>query len=73
MKKTRNAFVGIDDGLCKGCGICVSVCPTETLSISNDANAKGYYPAMQHNADACIACNKCATMCPEIAIEVFVD
>ena len=30
---------------CKGCGICVSVCPKKVLEISEELNTKGYYPA----------------------------
>jgi 2-oxoglutarate ferredoxin oxidoreductase subunit delta len=72
MKKTRNAHITIDQLLCKGCELCVSVCPTETLAISNLSNLKGYFTAMQHTPENCIACNKCALMCPEVAIRVFV-
>ena len=71
MLKQKNGFVKIDETLCKGCSLCVSVCPSETLSISVMSNIKGYFPAVQHAPDSCTGCNKCATMCPEIAIEVF--
>jgi 2-oxoglutarate ferredoxin oxidoreductase subunit delta len=71
MKKKKIFYVTIDEDLCKGCMICVSVCPTETLSMSKDPNKKGYYPAIQHAPEACIGCNKCALMCPEISIRVF--
>lgn len=70
MKK--NAFVTIDETLCKGCSLCVSVCPSETLSISEITNIKGYFPATQHAPADCTGCNKCATMCPDLAIKVFV-
>jgi 2-oxoglutarate ferredoxin oxidoreductase subunit delta len=73
MLKTKNAYATIDENLCKGCWLCVSVCPQETLSISKEANALGYFHALQHKAEECTACNKCATMCPEIAIKVFID
>lgn len=73
MKKARNAYISVNENLCKGCEICISVCPTDTLSIADHPNPKGYFPATQHAPEACIACNKCATMCPEVAIEVFTD
>lgn len=72
MSKQRTAFVKIDETLCKGCSLCISFCPTETLLISEQSNVKGYFPAFQKNPEDCTGCNKCATMCPEIAIEVFV-
>lgn len=71
--KTKNAYVIIVEQLCKGCGLCVSVCPQETLSLAAEPNSKGYFPALQHAPNQCTACNKCALMCPEIAIKVFID
>lgn len=71
MIKQKSAFVTIDDQLCKGCSLCISVCPTDSLSLSKLANPKGYFSAVQHAPNACIGCNKCALMCPEIAIRVF--
>ena len=37
----------IDNDLCKGCGLCVSVCPKNVLEISDQVNAMGYFPAYQ--------------------------
>lgn len=67
------AYVKIHEDLCKGCGICISVCPTNTLSIAKEPNKKGYYPALQHAPDDCTGCKQCALMCPEVAIEVMVE
>ncbi|WP_339060991.1 4Fe-4S binding protein [Tepidibacillus marianensis] len=66
------AYVVINEDLCKGCEICVSTCPTTTLSIANDQNGKGYYPAVQHDQEQCTGCRQCALMCPEAAIKVIV-
>ncbi|MBU4037944.1 MAG: 4Fe-4S binding protein, partial [Proteobacteria bacterium] len=35
----------IDLDKCKGCGLCVDVCPKNVLEISTDVNEKGYFPA----------------------------
>ena len=56
--------------LCKGCGLCVSVCPKEVLELSKGINTKGYNYATQFKED-CIGCKMCAEMCPDIAIVVF--
>ncbi|WML42994.1 4Fe-4S dicluster domain-containing protein [Neobacillus sp. PS3-40] len=71
VKKKKDFHITIDEELCKGCSICVSICPTKTLSISKDPNKKGYYSAIQHSPEDCIGCNKCALMCPEVSIRVF--
>lgn len=56
---------------CKGCGLCVFVCPESVLAIDSTAvNRKGYHPATVEAADRCIACISCALMCPDVAITI---
>jgi 2-oxoglutarate ferredoxin oxidoreductase subunit delta len=60
----------IDSDRCKGCGLCVAVCPKNVLEISKQVNAKGYFPAYQARPEDCIACAMCCTMCPDVAITI---
>jgi 2-oxoglutarate ferredoxin oxidoreductase subunit delta len=60
----------IDVNYCKGCGLCVTVCPKNVLEISRELNAKGYYPAFQARPDDCIYCGACCLMCPDVAISI---
>ena len=60
----------IENDLCKGCGLCVSVCPKNVLEISKEINAKGYFPAYQARPEDCITCAICCTMCPDVAITI---
>lgn len=56
---------------CKGCGLCVDVCPKKVLTLAADKiNAKGHHPVEAVNEEACIACAFCATMCPDCIIKV---
>ena len=56
---------------CKGCGLCVDVCPKNVLALSHDKiNGKGHHPIEAVNKDACIGCGFCATMCPDCIIKV---
>jgi 2-oxoglutarate ferredoxin oxidoreductase subunit delta len=65
------ARVTFKDELCKGCGLCVSVCPKKIVHLSGDRlNAKGYHPAQVQEMDKCIGCAFCATMCPDCVIAV---
>ena len=56
---------------CKGCGLCVEVCPKKVLALATDKiNLKGHHPVKAVNPDSCIACAFCATMCPDCIITV---
>jgi 2-oxoglutarate ferredoxin oxidoreductase subunit delta len=60
----------IDEDMCKGCGLCVSVCPKNVLEMSTQLNAKGYCPAYQARPEDCILCALCCSMCPDVAIGI---
>ena len=56
---------------CKGCGLCVGVCPKNILSLSKDEiNKKGHHPVEVSDMNECIGCAFCATMCPDCIIKV---
>jgi 2-oxoglutarate ferredoxin oxidoreductase subunit delta len=56
---------------CKGCGLCVSVCPKGILRMDRTVtNIKGYHPAGIVDQGACIACGNCARICPDSVITV---
>ncbi len=68
MAKGRVFF---EQDLCKGCNLCVSVCPTKILAIDTTIlNAKGYHPAYVADPDNCIACANCGMVCPDLVITV---
>lgn len=63
--------VTIDEIKCKGCSMCVAVCPKKILELANEKiNAKGYHPAQCIDQSICIGCAFCATMCPDSVITV---
>jgi 2-oxoglutarate ferredoxin oxidoreductase subunit delta len=64
--------IEINEVLCKGCGLCVTVCPRKIIALQQDKlNAKGFHPAGVEQMDRCIGCAFCATICPDSAIEVW--
>ena len=67
------AKVSFRNDRCKGCGLCVDVCPKKIVMIDkNILNPKGYHVATvtEENMSKCIGCAFCATMCPDCVIIV---
>ena len=58
---------------CKGCELCVSVCPKKILSLDAHPNIKGYRPAYCLDESSCVGCASCAKICPDSVITVMED
>ena len=68
----RKGMVIVDGDRCKGCGLCIHVCPVNILALSPDAfNAKGYHPVVVTDRDECIGCAACAIICPDVVFTVY--
>jgi 2-oxoglutarate ferredoxin oxidoreductase subunit delta len=63
--------VVFDQERCKGCGLCVAVCPVKIISISQHINWQGYRPAGVNQQEKCTACTLCGRVCPDTVIEVY--
>jgi 2-oxoglutarate ferredoxin oxidoreductase subunit delta len=62
----------IDTERCKGCGLCITVCPKKNIEVSQDSNKSGYFPAQAQDTE-CTACTRCAIVCPEGIIEIRLE
>lgn len=58
---------------CKGCGLCISLCPKKILTLDTTANVKGYRPVVCKDEAACIGCASCAKICPDSIITIHKD
>ena len=59
-------------GTCKGCGLCVELCPKDCIQISKDKFAKsGALLPEFSNKEECTACGTCGRLCPDFAIDVY--
>ena len=65
---TRGTLV-IDIDRCKGCELCIAVCPPAVLFMSSEQNTLGYrFPEL---APGCTGCTACQKICPDYVFEVF--
>lgn len=65
------SYIIVDENYCKGCSLCVEVCPEKIIRLSQDKlTQKGYRPAELFDPEKCTACTQCALMCPDVAITV---
>lgn len=59
----------VDTKKCKGCLICVNVCPREAIYYSGMINEKGY-KMIAVDETKCIKCGSCYRMCPDYVFEI---
>ncbi len=53
-----------NDDRCSSCGACVSICPTEALSVDRTTME------VLFSDDLCVACELCVKVCPLHAMEI---
>jgi 2-oxoglutarate ferredoxin oxidoreductase subunit delta len=63
--------VVFNEDRCKGCELCISVCPQKIVFMADRINKLGYRPATVVDQDKCTSCTFCAKICPDLVIEVF--
>ena len=63
----------VNPAYCKGCLICVEVCPTSALRPCQSINAKGYTLPEEDDMNRCTGCRLCETVCPDFAIAIETD
>jgi 2-oxoglutarate ferredoxin oxidoreductase subunit delta len=57
---------------CKGCGLCIDICPQHVLALDETrVNVLGYHPVLLTDGPACTSCALCARICPEATFEVY--
>lgn len=70
MVKRAKAIV-VDPKLCKGCHICISVCPHGVLKESEVVDNRGFFLPRVIDIKACKVCRLCEMECPDFAISVM--
>ncbi|MBI4294768.1 MAG: ferredoxin family protein [Chloroflexi bacterium] len=62
-----------DQERCKGCELCIEVCPVKVLEPSRQLNSRGVYPPTLKDGGHCTLCTLCESMCPDLAIFLLKD
>jgi 2-oxoglutarate ferredoxin oxidoreductase subunit delta len=65
------AKLKINKEKCKGCLLCVGVCPKGVLAALKELNAKGVNPVGVKPEATCAGCAFCAVICPDCCIEII--
>lgn len=58
---------------CKGCHLCLAVCPKGAIRASARINAKGYLLPEEADMSNCSGCKLCEIVCPDFAITIDTD
>ena len=61
----KNIKVIVNGDWCKGCEICVDVCPKDVFIMRD-------FIAVVEDEESCTGCMLCEQLCPDFAIEVIV-
>lgn len=62
--------ITVNSNWCKGCHICVEVCPRQVLAVDEDAFLRGFHPVRVVSPEDCTICRQCELLCPDLAIIV---
>ena len=69
-KKKKNMRIQINQKWCKGCYLCVEVCPRKVFEIAEEVSEKGFNPVAIVHPEQCTQCLQCEMLCPDLAIQV---
>jgi 2-oxoglutarate ferredoxin oxidoreductase subunit delta len=69
-KKKKGSSIHINQKWCKGCYICLEVCPKKVFEKSKEVSEKGFNPVFVAQPEQCTACLQCEMLCPDLALSV---
>jgi len=67
----REIKLDLNENRCKGCELCVTVCPKDVLAMGTHVNALGYRAATVVDVASCTGCRACSIVCPEVAFTIW--
>lgn len=64
MSRSKNPEIIINCRWCKGCSICIDLCPKSVYERDDEGK-----PVVK-NIEACTVCRQCEFRCPDFAIRI---
>jgi 2-oxoglutarate ferredoxin oxidoreductase subunit delta len=72
-KKKKPASIRLNQAWCKGCYICLEICPKKVFEKSSEVSEKGFNPVVVAHPAECSRCLQCELLCPDLAINVEME
>jgi len=69
-EKKKQVKIHINPKWCKGCYICVEICPQKVLGKAGEISEKGFQQVVVVYPEKCTGCLQCEMLCPDLAINV---
>lgn len=69
-RKAKPITVTVQEHLCKGCEICVKVCPTKVLAMRVEERVISRRMVAVVNLNACTRCFLCEVFCPDFSLTI---
>lgn len=66
-------MIQVNEDACKGCGICITMCPVKILKFSKGLNKRGVHFPEVSDETKCTKCENCMIYCPDFAMVVTKD
>lgn len=63
-------MIKVDSSLCKGCDLCIEICPQNVYEKSSKLNKAGVYLPCPVREKECTKCHLCELVCPDQVINV---
>lgn len=69
-RKKKPVTIHLNQKWCKGCYICLEVCPKKVFEKSPEVSEKGFQSVVVAHPELCTRCLQCEMLCPDLAINV---
>ena len=69
-KKRDSVEIRLNQKWCKGCYLCLEICPRKVFEKSAEVSEKGFHPVEVLHPERCTRCLQCEMICPDLALDV---